>query len=902
MLRPAMTSTNLNRPLLGGALAAAALVLLPGAALGATVQRVGSVIKYDAAPGETNHVTARPIGASYVIDDTGAPAITDADGTAGCRVAGTRVVCSLSGLVRVEIGAGDGADYVKASGATRVVLSGGDGDDTLTGGAGKDLLYGQNGADTLTGAAGADDLAGGGGTDKVSYAGSTEPEVVDLDGLADDGSADDGPAGARDRVRTDVERLRGGTAGDQLTGGSARNVLEGYEGDDVLSGGGGPDLLRGGTGADTVTYAGRAQGVSANLDGTADDGSAEDGPAGARDTIATDVENLTGTDGDDSLVGDDGPNRLEGGAGGDGFDGRGGNDVERGGEGRDVFYEGGQANGADVLDGQDGSEDLAYYISRTTAVALSLDGAANDGQAGEGDDIQGVEDLFGGSGDDQLTGDSGANTLTGYAGADTIDGQDGNDRLLGYEGADKLDGGAGNDRVDGGYGADTEHGGTGDDTFTPTSCGDCGDNDDDVQGDDGADTLDLSYRVVSTTINLGASNASGQDADFNGDPEEDDTYGGIETVLGTPARDRMTGLLAGVTFEGRGGDDLLTGSSGADTLLGGDGNDSIKGLDGNDNLNGGTGDDAFWMAYNADGSDDITGGDGTDTLDYGDRGANLTVSLNGYAGDGEAGEADNAHSDIERLFGGWGSDALNGTPGNDRIWGLGGNDYVYGGDGDDQLDGGSGNDMLNGETGADTLTGSFDDDRLFGLDGNDVLQGESGQDQLDGGTGNDSISGGDGNDLFNEGNAANGADDISCGGNGAGSVFPFDDRVEYYDGNIYNGRTVRIVVKKDDVANDGQDADIDQNGEEGDNVHTDCESIWGGKGNDFFEGSGGYDKFVGMEGNDGFKSNGGADRLEGREGDDVFLTRDGVKNSLDGGPGNDTAQYDYFVDSLVNFP
>ena len=115
-------------------------------------------------------------------------------------------------------------------------------------------------------------------------------------------------------------RLMGGDGSDQLIGGS---------GADTLNGGFGSDVLRGGGGFDTVTYSeiSNRLGVRADLDGAAgDDGSSEDGPAGARDTIAADVENLEGTNTDDVLIGNAGPNIITASGGHDQIQGLGGDD------------------------------------------------------------------------------------------------------------------------------------------------------------------------------------------------------------------------------------------------------------------------------------------------------------------------------------------------------------------------------------------------------------------------------------------------------------------------------------------------------------------------------------------------------------------------------------------------
>jgi Ca2+-binding RTX toxin-like protein len=71
--------------------------------------------------------------------------------------------------------------------------------------------------------------------------------IVDLDGIADDGEANE-----RDNVAPDVEDVIGGLGSDTLIGSSAANRLLGYGGDDRLIGLDGTDELSGGTGADTL--------------------------------------------------------------------------------------------------------------------------------------------------------------------------------------------------------------------------------------------------------------------------------------------------------------------------------------------------------------------------------------------------------------------------------------------------------------------------------------------------------------------------------------------------------------------------------------------------------------------------------------------------------------------------
>ena len=163
----------------------------------------------------------------------------------------------------------------------------------------------QGGDDLLTGEAGADVLAGGAGADIVDYVDRAAPLTIDLDGVA----GDDGAPSEGDSVGADVEGIWGGTGADRLTG----NVE-----DNLLDGGLGADTLRGLGGFDLADYRDRLGAVSVDLDGRVGD----DGESGEGDTVASDVEDVTGGAGDDLLVGDGAENFLVGGAGFDTLDRR----------------------------------------------------------------------------------------------------------------------------------------------------------------------------------------------------------------------------------------------------------------------------------------------------------------------------------------------------------------------------------------------------------------------------------------------------------------------------------------------------------------------------------------------------------------------------------------------------
>src|SRR6185295_14762220 len=79
-------------------------------------------------------------------------------------------------------------------------------------------------------------------------------------------------------------------------------------------------------------------------------------------------------------------------------------------------------------------------------LTVSIDGVANDGDTGEGDNVKtDVETVVGGDGADTLTGSSGNNKLVGGIGNDSLNGAAGDDILDGGVGADVMVGGAGND-------------------------------------------------------------------------------------------------------------------------------------------------------------------------------------------------------------------------------------------------------------------------------------------------------------------------------------------------------------------------------------------------------------------------------------------------------------------------
>jgi len=160
-----------------------------------------------------------------------------------------------------------------------------------------------------------------------------------------------------------------------------------------------------------------------------------------------------------------GNDTLAGGSGNDSLDGGDGDDSLSGLDGDDAL---GSAAGSDTLVGGIGI-DAADFHSRKTALNISLDDVANDGETGQtGNVAHDIEIIVCGAGSDlvdasfihadPLTFTTQAETLVGNGGKDTLTGGDGNDSLVGGNQNDSLNGGPGNDTLVGGLGRDRLNG------------------------------------------------------------------------------------------------------------------------------------------------------------------------------------------------------------------------------------------------------------------------------------------------------------------------------------------------------------------------------------------------------------------------------------------------------------
>ena len=515
-----------------------------------------------------------------------------------------------------------------------------------------------------------------------------------------------------------VDMVYGMAGNDTLRALGGDDQIYGGDGTDTLSGGAGADTIDGGAGTDTASYAASSSGVAVSLmTGTASGGDAEG------DTL-TNIENLTGSNFDDTLEGAAGNNKLVGGLGTD-----------------TVSY----AHAASGDNGLGVTVNLASIKSQNTVVAgkdtLSgfenligsefndtLSGSSGDNVLAElgGDDRldgkAGADSLFGGAGDDTYVVDNAGDvvdetngdgtdtvlssisfslvdpvhavgaienlTLTGK-GAISATGNDLDNILIGNSGANVLMGLDGADTLNGGTGADTMFGGTGDDSYVVDNKGDVVN---EIDGD-GTDTV-----LSSVSFSLA-------------DPVH--AIGSIENLT-------LTGKGA-ISATGNDLDNVLIGNSGANVLIGGAGADTMD------------------------------GGGGVDTASYATSAVGVAVSLVTGIGSGGDAEGDTL-TNIEKLTGSNVDDTLEGDVGNNTLVGGLGIDtvsYAHAASGANGLgvtvNLASTKSQNTVVAGKDTLSGF---ENLTGSEFNDTLRGSSGNNIITGLAGNDKLTGAGGDDTF----------------------------------------------------------------------------------------------------------------------------------------------------------
>jgi Ca2+-binding RTX toxin-like protein len=803
----------------------------------------------------------REDGPSAVNVDLGAGTATDSFG-------------DTDTLISIEEVRGTDFDDILRGSDQRNRLRGEDGDDLLEGRANADTDEG----DSFDGGAGNDTLIGSDGqNDYAEYDAGGGDLTVDLAaGTATDGFGD------ADTL-TSIEDIGGGAGNDTLLGNAEDNFLNGRAGDDVLQGFAGNDDFVGGAGNDFID-GGSQQVDFSGGDRVRYDGDEEDGgfqgidadlatgiiidPFNDTDTVIN-IEEVEGTNFDDTIRGADASERLRGEGGSDILIGRAGNDDIAGGDGDDVLDGG---TGGDFLqpglgidtviggeNGELGEDDELSYIfdsidnNATFGVTITFtstgDGTAID-YGGDTDTFAGIERARGTNNADIFVGAEGDQVFTGFGGNDTFNGGAGDRDRIDYEREQQDVGATGGITFDFGAGIATDaYGDT--DTFTgiervrgsnfdDTVTGDTNSND--IQGGDGNDILD-SFGGVDNFIDGGRGNdiifARGDD-DFveGGDGNDTITFfgegGGVNPGLGS---DTIIGGTEGfysigysdvgqaVTIDTALGTTLLAGGD-IDTFTnirnvgGGDGDDTLLGDDGEERQE----------FFSSRGDDFIDGrGGGRDWLIYDERDETSIVV------DFSVGTAIGAFAGTDTFVN---IESVRGTSGSDTFIGSDQEFTEYQGlDGVDSYTGGSGQDRINFTfddnrggtmgvevdlaamtatdgfgnnetfTGIEQVIATDQDDTLLGDALANVLIGLAGEDTLDGRAGNDELYAGFGVDTITGGA---GADRI--GGRideldgDAITDFSLEDRIALFDDDF------NVIGADMEVVGDELRIDVDGDG------------------------------------------------------------------------------------------
>ena len=560
-----------------------------------------------------------------------------------------------------------------------------------------------------------------------------------------------------------------------------------------------------------------------------------------------------------------------------------------------------------AYDDADAVEQPVLVGNTVTGEVIAID--ARDIVAAEGVDRIILED-GGTDPNPDATGNASANTIVGNSGANILAGLGGDDTLQGGDGNDTLEGGSGNDAIDGG---------AGDDLVLYT----VGDGTDTVDGGIGTDTLSVSGTAAAESFTVEADGANTRFlVDVGNDGSDELTATSVEnltiatgnggdtvTLTGSFTGTGLTGIAVtggtgadtmnasaasnvAVTFDGAGGNDVLTGSAGVDTLGGGDGDDTIAGGLGADALSGGAGTDNFNVTiagYVA--GETIDGGSGTDTVTVSGTGTfdmnvgSITAVERVQLSAGTALVA-NATAGLA-VFGTAGADTVQLGAGGQSATMLAGNDTVTGGSGGDTIDGGEGNDTVEAGAGNDTVTGGIGDDHVIGGAGDDLYNGgagidlinyrnatqsvtvdlannvgagvEIGVDQL---IGFENVRGGDGKDTISGDDAAN-----RIFASAGGDIMDGKAGVDMYDASV---QTQAVFVNLSTGTGNGSSI--------GAVTLTNIENVAGGTANDTLIGDNGNNTFWGGAGNDSLQGGGGNDILQGNAGADTMV----------GGTGNDT--------------
>ena len=224
-----------------------------------------------------------------------------------------------------------------------------------------------------------------------------------------------------------------------------------------------------------------------------------------------------------------------------------------------------------------GSLARVVYEESARPVTVTLDGIANDGPVGRGDNFgAGIARVTSGDAGDTLSGDAAANTFFPAGGPDNVSAGAGHDLIAAARWSDVG--------VDAGLvteGADTLACGTGIDTVYA----------------DSSDSADASCEHVVVVDADGYSYRGGDGADsplflfgelraFGGSGNDELTGAPVDAnrLYGERGDDRLAGGGLGDSLRGGKGDDLVIGEEGGDRITGEAGRDRLDGKSGNDDI------------------------------------------------------------------------------------------------------------------------------------------------------------------------------------------------------------------------------------------------------------------------------------------------------------------------------
>ena len=229
--------------------------------------------------------------------------------------------------------------------------------------------------------------------------------------------------------------LVGTNSDDTIFDSDGNDIIAAGNGNDTIFAGKGADIISGGDGVDTLHYGASDAAVNVNLATHVGHGGYAEGD------FIMEVENLIGSQFNDTLIGDGNNNTIDGGAGSDVIHGGGGLDTLDGGTGNDTLYSDNSIanfNGGSDIDTVDfsGRVESSYYNYHPGGVYVNLAYQVVDYSGpfyhewGPKGTIVNVENVNGTNYADTLISDYKNNVLTGNGGNDMLTGNGGSDTFV----------------------------------------------------------------------------------------------------------------------------------------------------------------------------------------------------------------------------------------------------------------------------------------------------------------------------------------------------------------------------------------------------------------------------------------------------------------------------------------